>query len=260
MSLSNPLDSLIAPPPAENRVVFLARQPFAHRGLHGGSVIENSRAAFVAAIAQGHGIELDVRSALDGGALVFHDATLDRLTAESGDFAGRTAVELGRIALKGTAETIPQLGEILALVSGRVPVLIEIKAPGPLVGVLCLAVRRALEGYRGDVAVMSFNPAVGRWFRNHAPRTVRGLVVTEGDRRSWPDAIRTRIVRHVSLWQSRPDFLAYDIRNLPSSFAGQQRARGLKILTWTVRTAEQEHAAFVHADQLIYEMPPPGTP
>lgn len=258
LSLLSPLDSLIAPPPAPGRADFLARQPFAHRGLHGGAIVENSRAAFEAAIALGHGIELDVLAAQDGEAFVFHDAELARLTGESGNFADRSGAELDRIRLGGTDETIPRLPEILALVGGRVPVLIEVKAPGPLVGVLCLSVRRALEGYRGACAVMSFNPAVGRWFRLHAPRYVRGLVVTEEDDKGWPGALRGRVLRHLSLWQAQPDFLAYDIRDLPSAFAARQRARGLKLVTWTVRTVAQEKTAMAHADEVIYEKPPLG--
>lgn len=211
----------------------------------------------MAAIAKGHGIELDVQSAQDGEAFVFHDKTLARLTAETGDFATRSTAELDRIALRGTGETIPRLTEILLLVGGQAPILIEVKAPGILVGILCHSVRHALEGYRGDVAVMSFNPAVGRWFRKHSPRTVRGLIVTEENDGPGLAAIRGRIVRHLSLWQARPDFLAYDIRNLPSSFATQQRKRGLKLLTWTVRTAAEEQIAFAQADEMIYELPHP---
>lgn len=255
LSLLSPLDSLIAPPPAARRVEFLARQPFAHRGLHGPDIVENSRAAFIAAMALGHGIELDVQGARDGEAFVFHDATLDRLTDETGRFADHAASALDGILLSGTSEAIPRLPEILALVGGRVPVLIEVKAPGPLVGILCLSVRRALEGYRGEVAVMSFNPAVPRWFRVHAPRIVRGLVVTEQNEEGARARTRGRLARHASLWQAKPDFLAYDIRDLPSAFASAQRARGLKLLTWTVRSAAQEQAAFAHADEAIYERP-----
>jgi glycerophosphoryl diester phosphodiesterase len=249
LSLLSPLDTLIAAPPEEKRVAFLKAQPFAHRGLHGAGVIENSRAAFAAAIALGHGIELDVQGAAQGEAFVFHDAKLERLTHESGAFADRLGPELDKIQLKDCDETIPRLSEILDLVAGRVPILIEVKAPGPLVGVLCLSVRRALEGYRGQVAVMSFNPQVGRWFHDHAPRVVRGLVVTEAEKRG----PRGRWERHLSLWRARPDFLAYDVRDLPSGFAGQQRARGLPVLTWTVRTPEQQEAAAAHADAPIYE-------
>lgn len=250
-SLLSPLDRLIAPPPSAERVAFLGAQPYAHRGLHGGRIIENSRAAFEEAISRGLGIELDVQAALGGDAYVFHDEELDRLTGESGYIAEKVGAQLERITLKGTKETIPSLAAILQLVAERVPILIEVKTKSRSVGTLCLAVRRALEGYRGQIAVMSFNPEVGRWFHEHAPRIVRGLVVTEENKKG----VRGRIERHLSLWRARPDFLAYDIRDLPAAFPAQQRARGLKILTWTVRTAEQENVALACADEMIFERP-----
>jgi glycerophosphoryl diester phosphodiesterase len=253
--LFTPLDGLFAPAPDKARVAFLKAQPFAHRGLHGEGVIENSRAAFVAAIALGHGIELDVQAAGDGEPFVFHDEQLERLTNERGAIADCMAAELDRIRLKDSDETIPRLSEILALVAGRAPMLIEVKTPDHHCGMLCVAVRRALEGYRGDVAVMSFNPNVGRWFHAHAPRTVRGLVVTEAGPETALERIKARAERHLALWRARPDFLAYDIRDLPSRFAGAQRRRGLPLLTWTVRTAEQEQTAFAYTDEAIYEKP-----
>jgi glycerophosphoryl diester phosphodiesterase len=251
LSLFAPLENLIAPPPSQARVAFLKAQPYAHRGLHGGDVIENSRAAFRAAIALGHGIETDVQAARDGEAMVFHDATLDRLTASSGEVAALTPADLGRIVLSGTTETIPQLPEILALVAGRVPVLIEVKAKGQRVAPLCLSVRRALEGYRGDAAIMSFNPLVGAWFAENAARIVRGLVVTEEDKHGAKGAVE----RWASMAKAKPDFLAYDVRDLPSKFATAARARGIPVLTWTVRDADAERRAFAHADEAIYEKP-----
>lgn len=250
-SLLSPLDRLIAPPPVAERVAFLGAQPYAHRGLHGKTVVENSRAAFNEAISRGLGIELDVQAALGGDAYVFHDEALDRLTDESGFIAQKVGSELDAIKLKGTQETIPSIATILHLVAERVPILIEVKTKSRSVGTLCLAVRRALEGYRGQIAVMSFNPEVGRWFHEHAPRIVRGLVVTEEGKKG----IKGRLERHLSLWRARPDFLAYDIRDLPAAFPASQRARGLKILTWTVRTAEQENVALAYADEMIFERP-----
>ncbi len=250
------LDALAAPAPDPARTAFLARQPYAHRGMHGGGIIENSRAAFSAAIAGGFGIELDVRMARDGAAMVFHDATLERLTDATGTVAEMRGDELARIALKGTAETIPMLVEILELIAGRVPLLIEIKAKHEPVGPLCLAVRRALEGYRGPVAVMSFNPDAGRWFRRHAPKRIRGLVVTEEQAQGIDARLRGGIARLISLFRARPDFLAYDIRDLPSGFAARQRKRGIKVLTWTVRGSQQEETAARHADEIIFEKVP----
>jgi glycerophosphoryl diester phosphodiesterase len=242
-------DRLLAPAPAGKRVAFLSGQPFAHRGLHGRGVPENSRAAFAAAVQAGHGIECDVQVSRDGEAFVFHDDRLDRLTGERGPVRERTGAALAAIALAGGVERLPRLDEVLALVGGRVPILIELKASGRSVAGLCLAVRRALEGYRGPAAVMSFNPLVGHWFRAHAARTVRGLVVSEEGRRG----VRGRITRHLALWRARPDFLAYDVRDLPSRFAVAARTRGMPVLTWTVRDSGAERTALTHADQIIYE-------
>ena len=242
-------DRLLAPPPAAKRVAFLSGQPFAHRGLHGQGRVENSRAAFRAAIEAGHGIECDVQPSCDGEVFVFHDHTLDRLTDVAGAVAGMPARALDAIMLRGTAETLPRLSEILALVAGRAPLLIEVKTKARRVEPSCVAVRRALDGYRGPVAVMSFNPEVSRWFARHAPGIVRGLVVTEEGKRGF----RGRIERHWSLWRAWPDFLAYDIRDLPSRFAAAQRSRGIPVLSWTVRTLAQEETARAHADQIIHE-------
>ncbi len=244
------IDAAFAPAPDAKRVAGLVERPYAHRGLHGGGRVENSRAAFEAAIAAGHGIELDVRASADGEAFVFHDEALDRLTGLPGAFAARTAAELQTIGLAGTTETLASLTDTLRFIASRVPLLIELKVSGRQVGGLCIAVFRALEGYRGPVGVMSFNPEVGRWFARHAPRVARGLVVTEAGRRK----IKGRAERHLSVWRARPDFLAYDIRDLPSRFAAAQRRRGLPVLTWTVRSDEERSRASACADQIIYEV------
>jgi glycerophosphoryl diester phosphodiesterase len=249
LSPFGPIDAALAPAPDPARVAAITKLPYAHRGLHGGGRVENSRAAFEAAIAAGHGIELDVQASADGEAFVIHDYELDRLTGSSGAVAARSAVELRAIGLAGTGEMLAGLTDTMRFIAGRVPVLIELKAPGRHVGRLCLAVHRALEGYRGPVGVMSFNPEVGRWFARHALRLARGLVVTEAEKKG----ARGRIERHLALWRSKPDFLAYDIRDLPSRFAAAQRRRGVPVLTWTVRSEAQRAKAAANADQIIYE-------
>jgi len=250
-----PLERLISPAPEPTRVAFLKTQPFAHRGLHGGLRVENSRSAFRAAIAIGHGIELDVQGASGGEAFVFHDDELDRLTPARGAFSARTATELESIMLAGTDETIPTLDETLKLIAGRVPVLIEVKTSVRHVAALCLAVRRALEGYRGAAAIMSFNPQVPAWFAEHAPRIVRGLVVSEQGEATRKARMGGVAQRWAAIARAKPDFLAYDVRDLPSRFASAARTRGLPVLTWTVRDAASEAAAFAHADEAIYEKP-----
>jgi glycerophosphoryl diester phosphodiesterase len=260
LSPFDPLDAILSPAPAQKRVSFLSLRPYAHRGLHGGLAhergpIENSMSAFRAALDGGFGIELDVQMSRDGVAMVFHDAQLDRLTRETGPVALRMQAELSAIALRGTTDTIPTLSDVLALVESKAVILIEIKAEHGVVGPLCLAVRRALEGYIGPVAVMSFNPQVGHWFLTHAPRIVRGLVVTEQDADTRVERLKKAVIRRLSLWRAKPDFLAYDVRDFPSRFAGGQRKRGLPVLTWTVREAHQEQVAATYADQIIFEQP-----
>ena len=249
------LDRRLIPAPDGKRITFLLEQDFAHRGLWGGGVPENSLAAASAAIAMGHGIECDVRQARDGTVFVFHDAELDRLCGTPGRMADMAAREIAALRLSGSDEPIPSLAALLRLIAGRVPLLIEIKADR-LAGTaaLCLAVRRELEGYRGPIAIMSFNPDAPHWFASHAPRIVRGLVLTEhsgGRFGKSRDAIRRRL----AVRRAKPDFIAYDVRFLPSALPAALRSRGLPVLTWTPRTPGDRAIAEAHADRPIFERP-----
>lgn len=219
---------------------WLTGQAYAHRGLHDGAVPENSLAAFAGAIARGLGIECDLLPSADGRAVVFHDTDLQRLTGRPGQTRRTSVGDLTAMRLAGSDQTIPTLRDTLALVAGRVPLLLELKSErGRNVHALCRAVRRDLEGYAGPVAVMSFDPRVPAWFAQRMPDLPRGLVITEENARTLIGALRRRLwVRH-----ARPHFLAYDVRDLPSRFAAAQAGKGLALLTWTVRTAAQAAAA-----------------
>lgn len=238
------------------RAAFLGATDYAHRGLHGHRTgfVENSLPAFAAAAERGFGIECDVRLSADGIPFVFHDDRLERTTRERGRLTDRTADALDRIALAGDGP-IPRLSALLAQVAGRVPLLIELKIDrGERVAPLCRAVRDALNGYSGPVAVMSFHPGVARWFRGHAPDVLRGLVVTEeGGRGRWTAARRSLAMRLIA-----PDFLAHDIRDLPGPFARLARRRGLPVLSWTVRTPQQWQTVRTCADAAIFEGEPPA--
>jgi len=226
----------------------LQSKGFAHRGLHGRGVPENSRAAIMAAVAERFGVEIDVRVSRDGRAFVFHDAMLERMTGVSGPVADRLGAELSRTKLLRSVETIPTLAEALALVAGRVPLLLELKTPDRNVGALCLAVRNELARYRGPVGLMSFNPEVGRWLQAHAPQLTRGLVLTE-TRKDW----RGKLERWLSVRRARPHFLAYDVRCLPSPLPARMRAKGVPVFAWTVRTAAERARAENHADAPVFE-------
>lgn len=231
------------------RTAFLTERPFAHRGLHGAGVSENGMAAFDAAISAGYGIECDVRLSRDGVAMVFHDATLERMIDAAGTIADSDADALRRIFLRDGG-AIPRLAQLLAVLDGM-PLLIEMKRKGRRVARLCAAVAGDLAAYpEARAAVMSFHPLVVRWFARHAPGVMRGLVMTQQGE-GW----RGPLKRALALWLAKPDFLACDVRDLPSTFTARARSRGLPVLTWTVRSDAERERAARHADQIIFENP-----
>ncbi len=244
--------------PDPDRISFLGAFSYAHRGLHGGAGDgggrpENSMPAFAAALDAGYGMECDVRLSRDGIPFVFHDAALDRMTGETGPVAARTARELDGIALNHGGGPIPRLSALLDLVNGRVPVLIELKIDRHRdLRPLCRAVRHALACYRGPVAIMSFHPGAARWFHARAPEILRGLVVTDENRRG-PLGL---LARHLALRAAHPDFLAYDIRDLPNPFVRAMRRKGLPVLSWTVRSEQQWRTVEAEADAAIFEREP----
>ncbi|MBX7481492.1 glycerophosphodiester phosphodiesterase family protein [Qipengyuania qiaonensis] len=251
-SLLSSLDRLFVRPPEPARVGWLREWPYAHRGLHGAGVPENSLAAFAGAVECGMGIECDIQRSRDHAAMLVHDWELERLTGVTGPTAGYTADELAQIAFLDSEHKLARLDELLALAEGRVPILIEIKSRrGYDVEESCIAVRDALAGYDGRHAVMSFDPRVSRWFREHAPQTVQGLVMREDElgltQKLWQ--------RHLALWLARPDFIAYHVVALPNPMISSLRAGGMPVLTWTVNSPELLAHARLHADAPIAEGP-----
>lgn len=234
---------------------FLTARAFAHRGLHGAEGVpgssENGMAAFDAAIAAGHGIECDVRASRDGVAFVFHDARLTRMAGRDGEIAALDAAILDGVTLPDGG-AIPRLSALLSRCKGQVPLLVEIKTEGRQVETLCEAVARDLDRWPGaPVAIMSFNPYAVRWFMRQRVGQVRGLVVTQqGKGRIW-----SVVERALALWLSKPDFLACDIRDLPSRLSRRARSKGLPVLTWTVRSPAERACGVAHADQIIFERP-----
>lgn len=167
---------LIAPR-ARRAAVQPFLRPYAHRGLWNAEVPENSLAAFRLAAEQGFGIELDVQLSSDGEVMVFHDYTLERMCHVDKKLSELTAAELSAITLANTAEHIPTLKEVLAVVAGRVPLLIELKGENGNTA-LCPALVAVLAEYEGSWCVESFNPLLLAWFKRHRPLVVRGLLST----------------------------------------------------------------------------------
>jgi glycerophosphoryl diester phosphodiesterase len=238
---------------------WLRTLPVAHRGLHHAAkgIIENSPSAFEAAARVGYAIELDVHCSSDGEVIVFHDKELDRLTRQTGLVKERTAHELTQIQLDGGADTIPTLRDVLAQVRGRVPLLIEIKNSGRLVGGLEHRVAELLDGYKGEAAVQSFNPYSMGWFAKHAPHIRRGQI-SEGYRDEKEEvrlAPHERFaLRHLLLSPvSRPNFIAYDCNALPAPGPRIAMALGLPVLSWTVRTPDIWDRIRPYVDNIIFE-------
>lgn len=236
--------------------------PLAHRALHDkkNGRPENSRSAVLAAIEHGYGIEIDLQLSSDGQAMVFHDYNLFRLTNARGKIRQRTAAEAATLTLKyGNGETIPTLPEILHLVQGRVPVLIEIKdqdgGMGPDVGPLERATAQALTGYDGPVAVMSFNPHSVMEMARLAPDVPRGLV-TSAYVASDPNlsaATRERLRGIPDYDRSGSAFISHDCKDLSRPRVQQLRAQGIPVLCWTVRSEKDEAVARQLADNVTFE-------
>lgn len=237
---------------------FLTR-PIAHRGLHGPKAPENSRAAFRAAIDAGYGIELDVQPSRDGVPMVFHDYDLKRLTPETGPIAQRSAAELAAIPLWGSSETVPTLTEVLTLIDGQVPVLIEIKDQDGALGTgltgLEKAVADCVAGYDGDVAIMSFNPN-GIQILSRMTDTALGLVTCDFQAEDWPTIpapTRERLAQIPDFDISGACFISHNQAELANPRIAELKTADVPILCWTVRSAEDEARAREVADNITFE-------
>jgi len=235
---------------------WLTARPYAHRGLHDSTRPENSLSAMDAAIARNFGIEVDVNLSKDGEVIIFHDRNLLRMCGRPERVIDLTADELADIPYFDFDETIPTLTQGLRLIDNRVPLLIEIKTrPGEQAGALEEAVADAIADYQGPVAVMSFSPESMEWFATYAPQHLRGQIATdfidEGYGLNWKS--RRELTNLDSTAISQPDFIAYNIQNLPQAAVRQYRASGLPILTWTVRNPDLKARAERYTDQIIFE-------
>ncbi|MFD1341606.1 glycerophosphodiester phosphodiesterase family protein [Litorisediminicola beolgyonensis] len=241
--------------------VFLDR-PIAHRAYHdlSDSRPENSRAAIAAAIAAGYGIEIDLQMSSDGEAMVFHDYDLRRLSLESGPIRQRSARELAAIPLMGSTETIPTLSEILDLVAGRAPLLIEVKdqdgAMGPETGALEEATGRALAGYEGPVALMSFNPNSILHLSRRAPDVPRGLTTSAYRPEDWPTlpaATRDRLREIHDADHVGASFISHEATDLDRPRVAALKTDGLAVLCWTITSPEAEAEARKIAQNVTFE-------
>ena len=236
--------------------------PIAHRGLHDAASgrVENSPSAITAAINSGYGIEIDVQLSKDGAAIVFHDYHLDRLTAHSGTVAEKSEHELSQATLAGSQDTIPTLNQMLALIAGQVPLLIEIKDQdgdlGNNVGELEAAVADALQSYKGHIAVMSFNPNAVAVFAKLQPQTPVGLVTDSFSAQEWPTlsaSMRTHLAEISDFDRTGACFISHNEAKLHHLAVIRLKTRGVPILCWTVRSPDAEATARKIANNITFE-------
>jgi glycerophosphoryl diester phosphodiesterase len=239
---------------------WLTARPVAHRGLHDRArgIIENMPAAAQAAVDGNFGIECDIQLTADGEAMVHHDDALGRLTEGSGALLGMTAAELRAVRFKETAERMMSLGDLCALVNGRVPLVIEVKSHFNGDRKLVTRMAEVLASYSGPAVGMSFDPDQVLALREKIPARPRGIVAERTyNETDWPEATAAQRkgmlhLRHA--FRTRPHFVAYWVNELPSPAPWIARnIFGLPLLTWTVRTPEQRERAARYADQMIFE-------
>ena len=208
---------------------------YAHRGLHDNAqgVPENSIVAFEYAIERGYGIELDIQLTADGEAVVFHDYSLKRVCGEDVKLSSLTLDELKKYRLLGTEYTIPTFLEVLELVDGRVPLLVELKGESGNTA-LCPVAANLLDTYMGAYCVESFNPLLLRWFKKNRPDTARGQLVTNLIKSKGAGNFFRNLMLSLMLtnFLSRPDFIAADERYLKDTAMESSTNSDSAFLIW----------------------------
>lgn len=221
---------------------------YAHRGLHAHGVPENSLEAFQRAVAHGYGIELDVHLLKDGNLAVLHDHSLRRTAGADVTIEDLTAEDLSGYRLDGTQERIPLFSQVLALVDGRVPLIVELKSTKENFAQLTQAAVDMLDGYEGVWCMESFDPRCIHWLKNNRPELIRGQLTENfiANKKSplpfWMKAILTHQVENFLV---KPDFVAYKFadRKTLSNFL-VHKLWGAQGVTWTLKTP-QEYAEAV---------------
>lgn len=238
----------------EMRAPFLKRN-IAHRGFHTKDKLipENSMAAFRAAIDHGYGIELDIQFSKDEEIVIFHDNTLERVCGVKGRVDDYTYEELSQFSLCNTKERIPLFTDFLALVDGRVPLVVELKN-GPKNDELCKKAYDYLKAYQGDYCIESFHPLIVAWFKRNAPHILRGQLSAgpkefKGELKPYQAFALSRLLTNFA---TRPHFISYH-KQKHSRLAKLVDAMGAMKVVWTVRDKDNIGAIEKQNDTVIFE-------
>ena len=229
---------------------------YAHRGYHSEDAEENSLTAFERAIERGYGIEIDVRFSKDGELMVFHDATLNRVCGIDKRVVDLTCDELKEIKLGKTEDTVPTFKEVLELVNGRVPLLIEIKQDVGE-GDVASATADALKEYKGEYLIQSFNPLAVATFKKKMPRVIRGILSDNYFRDKERRKPLYFFLKNLLLnFLCRPDFVSFNHWEYKKSFTLRFVKRVFRpvLFAWTVRSADEEISASANGfEGIIFE-------
>ena len=230
---------------------------FAHRGLHDNNhqIPENSLAAFQRAVDAGYGIELDVQLSADRTPVVFHDATLGRMCGIDRRVNELTFAELRQLSLVNTKEHIPSFQEALALVNGKVPLLVELKMEH-----LDFDIPREadalLSEYSGDYCIESFHPAALYWYRKNRPQIFRGQLSTNFNIENHSlSPFQYLFGKMILNFISRPDFISYkwaDRKN--PGFLVNKKLFHAPVAAWTLHGEKDLRAAKRSFDMYIFEL------
>lgn len=228
-------------------------QYIAHRGLFCNEIgiPENSMLAIRRAADAGIAIELDVRLSRDNQLVVFHDANCKRMTGKNVKIADMTYEEIKKLSLMRTSQHIPLLSEVLELVNGRVPLLIEVKNIA-FVGRLEWRLLKQLKQYQGKYIIESFHPGVVWWIKRHTRNVVVGQLVSMHSTSLNP--IEKLVMHQQGFYRfTKPDFIAYDIRELTPAMSRNFHKRGMQVYGWTVRSVSDYIKMRRICDGVIYD-------
>ncbi len=229
---------------------------YAHRGLHDNhsDAPENSMAAFRKAVEAGYGIELDVQLTKDGVPVIFHDFTLDRICGVAGRVDAYTYEELQRFTLLQSEEKIPKLEDFLAMVAGKVPLIVELKVEWTDLS-LCPVVQAMLSEYKGVYCIESFNPLALLWYRRHCRQVMRGQLSTNFRRDGEYKNIFYFLLTHLlTNFVTSPDFIAYNckFKEEPGRKICRKLYRNLAV-AWTVKNQKQLDSLEKDFDLFIFD-------
>jgi glycerophosphoryl diester phosphodiesterase len=237
---------------------WLVARPIAHRGLHDAAkgIVENTEAAFAAAIKHNYAIECDIQLTRDGEAVVFHDENLARVTTSTGLVIEHSVLQLKKIEYRQSKARMQTLGDMLDQVNGTVPLVVEIKTIWDGGRPLALQALNVLQSYKGPYALMSFDPDTVALLAEISPQTIRGMTADRGVDAYYnmlPVSRRLELQGFSHVQRTRPHFVSFNFKDLPFAPIQSIRAMGFPVITWTIKSKADETLARRYSDQVTFE-------